>query len=251
MDTVRPKGGEFAFATAGMGDHPSAVALFGAIALALFDRERTGKGRRVRTSLMANGAWSNSILLQAALCGGTTYAAPPRTSSLNALVNSYLCADGRGLYLALVQEAVEWERFTDAMGKPELRDDPRFAEIPARRANAPALVAILDPIFAAKPLAHWRAELDRHTVTFGIIARIDDLPNDPQLNANGVFRPIVGPGVRPGLRTIDSPIHLDGAPKRDATRAPELGEHGREILSKLGYTKERIDALVRDGIMRE
>lgn len=251
MDAVRPKGAEFAFATAGMGDHPSAVALFGAIALALFDRERTGKGRRVRTSLLANGAWSNSILLQAALCGGTTYAAPPRASSLNALVNSYTCADGRGLYLAMVQEAVEWERFTDAVGKPELRDDPRFVEIPARRANAAALVAVLDPIFASRPLAHWRAELDRHTVTFGIIARIDDLPNDPQLNANGVFRPVVGPGVRPGLRTIDSPIHLDGAAKRDATRAPELGEHGREILAKLGYAKERIDALVRDGVMRE
>ncbi len=251
MDAVRPESAEFAFATAGMGDHPSATALFGAIALALFDRERTGKGRRVRTSLLANGAWSNSILLQAALCGGTTYAAPPRASSLNALVNSYLCADGRGLYLAMVQEAVEWERFTDAVGRPALRDDPRFRDVTARRANAPALVATLDPIFASKPLAHWRAELDRHTVTFGIIARIDDLPDDPQLNANGVFRPVVGPGVRPGLRTVDSPIHLDGAEKRPATRAPELGEHGREILTSLGYTAERSDALVIQGIVRE
>ena len=249
MDAVRPKSAEFAFATAGMGDHPSATALFGAIALALFDRERTGKGRRVRTSLLANGAWSNSILLQAALCAGTTYAAPSRAASLNALVNSYLCADGRGLYLALVQEAVEWERFTDAVGRPELRDDPRFGELASRRANAPALVAILDPVFGSKPLAHWRAELDRHTVTFGIIARIDDLPNDPQLNANGIFRPVEGPGVRPGLRTVDSPIHLDGANKRPATRAPELGEHGREILESLGYTDERISALVRDKIL--
>ena len=251
MDAVRPKGAEFAFATAGMGDHPSATALFAAIALALFDRERTGQGRRVRTSLLANGAWSNSILLQAALCGGTTYAAPPRASSLNALVNSYLCADGRGLYLAMVQEAVEWERFSDAVGKPELRDDARFKDVAARRANAPALVAILDPIFASRPLSHWRAELDRYTVTFGIIARIDELPDDPQLNANGVFRPVVGPGVRPDLRTVDSPIHLDGAEKRPATRAPELGEHGREILKSLGYSAERIDALLHSGVLRE
>jgi len=250
MDAVRPAGGEFAFATAGMGDHPSSMAVFAAIALALFDRERTGKGRRVRTSLMANGAWSNSILLQAALCGGKPYAPPTRANSLNALVNSYLCADGRGLYLALVQEAVEWDRFTDAMGRPELREDPRFVDIPARRANAPALVAILDPIFASKPLAHWRAELDRYKVTFGIIARTGDLPDDPQYNANGIFRPVVGAGVREGLRTVDSPIHLDGAEKRPATRAPELGEHGREVLTKLGYTAERIDALVREGILR-
>ena len=251
MDAVRPHGAEFAFATAGMGDHPSSMSVFAAIALALFDRERTGKGRRVRSSLLANGAWSNSILLQAALCGASTYAPPPRTRSLNALVNSYLCADARGLYLAMVQEAVEWERFTDAIGRPALRDDARFRDVPTRRANAPALVAILDPVFASKPLAHWRAELDRFTVTFGIIARTEDLPNDPQLNANGIFRPVEGPGVRPGLRTVDSPIHLDGAEKRPATRAPEVGEHGREILESLGYARERIDALVRDGVLRE
>lgn len=251
MDSVRPGGGDFGFATAGMGDNPSAAALFGAIALALFDRERTGRGRRVRTSLIANGAWSNSLLIQAALCGGKTYQVPPRARSLNALVNSYVCGDGRGLYLAMVQEAVEWSRFTDAIGRPDLRTDPRFAELAPRRANAPALVEILDPIFAAHPLSHWRAELDRHGVTFGIIARIDDLPDDPQMIANGVFRPVVGPGVRPGLRTVDSPIHLDGAPKRPATRAPEIGEHGRELLAQLGYSRERIDALVRDGVLRE
>ena len=121
MDAIRPHGADFPLATAAMGDHPSSIALFGAIALALFDRERTGKGRRVRSSLLANGAWANSILLQAALCGGSTYSVPPRTHSLNALVCPYVCADGRGLYLAMVQEAVEWERFTDAIGRAELR----------------------------------------------------------------------------------------------------------------------------------
>jgi crotonobetainyl-CoA:carnitine CoA-transferase CaiB-like acyl-CoA transferase len=251
MDAVRPNGAEFALATAAMGDHPSSVALFGAIALALFDRERTGMGRRVRSSLLANGAWANSILLQAALCGGPPYSAPARSNSMNALVCPYVCADGRGLYLAMVQEAVEWERFTEAVGKPELRVDPRFRDLPSRRANAASLVALLDEVFAAAPLSHWRAELDRHTVTFGVIARIDELPDDPQMNANGVFRPVVGDGVRPGLRTIDSPFHLDGAAKRPATRAPILGEHGREVLTSLGYSPDRIDALVRAGVVRE
>ena len=86
MDVVRPHGSEFSMAAAAMGDHPSSTALFGAIALALFDRERTGKGRRVRSSLLANGAWANSILLQAALCGAPAYVVPPRSASMNALV---------------------------------------------------------------------------------------------------------------------------------------------------------------------
>jgi formyl-CoA transferase len=165
-------------------------------------------------------------------------------------VNSYVCADGAACTWRWCRRVLEWDRFTDAMGKPELRDDPRFADLPSRRANAPALVAILDPVFASKPLAHWRAELDRYKVTFGIIARTQDLPDDPQYNANGVFRPVEGEGVRPGLRTVDSPIHLDGAAKRPATRPPELGEHGRDLLKALGYTTERIDGLVRDGVLR-
>jgi len=248
MDAIRPHGADFPLATAAMGDHPSSIALFGAIALALFDRERTGKGRRVRSSLLANGAWANSILLQAALCGGTTYEVPPRTHSLNALVCPYVCADGRGLYLAMVQEAVEWDRFTQAIGRTELRNDPRYKDLPSRRANAPSLVNILDAVFASKPLAYWRGELDRNTVTFGVIAQIDELPDDPQLNANGVFRAVDG---SPGLRTIDSPLHLDGAEKRPPGRAPELGEHGREILRDLGYPDARIDVLVSAGVLRE
>src|SRR5262249_51440992 len=183
MDAVRPRGAEFALATAGMGDHPSATALFGAIALALYDREKNGRGQRVRTSLVANGAWSNSILIQAALCGAKTYEPPTHAGTANALGNHYVCSCGRGLYLAMVQEGVEWERFTQAIGRPELRDDPRFADLAMRRANAPALVRILDEAFCSQPLDAWRARLDQHGVTFGIIARIDDLPDDPQLAA--------------------------------------------------------------------
>jgi crotonobetainyl-CoA:carnitine CoA-transferase CaiB-like acyl-CoA transferase len=248
MDAVRPRDAEFALATAGMGDHPSSMALFAAIALALFDRERTGKGRRVRTSLLANGAWSNSILIQAALCGAKPYQPPTHSGSLNALVNHYLCSCGRGLYLAMVQESVEWERFTQAISRPELASDPRFAELAARRAHSRELVAILDEEFAKQPLTEWRKRLDAHQVTFGIISRIEDLPHDPQLEANGVFRPVVD--AREGLRTVDSPIHLDGAPKKPATLPPALGEHGRELLQSLGYGAERIDALIKSGVVR-
>ena len=228
-----------------------ALALLSAIALALYDRERTGKGRRVRTSLLANGAWANAVLIQAALCEAPAYAPPTRGASPNALVNHYRCADGRALYLVMVHEAAEWPRFITAIGRPELCDDPRFRELAVRRANATALVAILEAVFAAKALTEWRVTLDRHGVTFGIIARVADLPDDPQLNANGVFRPVAGDGVTPGLRTIDSPLHLDGAPKRPATRSPTIGEHGREILTSLGYSQDGIDQLVRDGVLRE
>jgi len=248
MDAVRPSGAEFGLATAGMGDHPSAMALFGAIALALFDRERTGRGRRVRTSLLANGAWANGIYLQAALCGAKPYAAPTRDEYPNALVCAYTCSDQRSLYLAMVTEAAEWERFTDAIGRPELRDDPRFAVLADRRANAVALMRILEDIFGSGTLAHWRERLDRFGVTFGIVARTEELPDDPQMNANGIFPAIEGDPD--GFRTVDSPIHLDGAPKRPPTRAPKLGADGVEVLEGLGYPAAKIEALRASGALR-
>jgi len=248
MDSVRPGGAEYGLATPAMGDHPSAMALFGAIMLALYERERSGRGGRVHTSLLANGAWANSVYLQAALCGAKSYAPPTHASTPNALVNHYTCRDGRALYLAMVQEAVEWERFTEAVGRPELREDPRFRELPQRRANAAALTALLDGVFAGAPLAHWREVLDGHQVTFGIVARTEDLPDDAQMNANGVFPAIEGDPD--GLRTVDSPIHFDGAPKRAPRPAPEIGEHSIEVLEGLGYTSERIGELCRSGAVR-
>ena len=71
----------------GMGDHPTAIALFGAIAMALYRRERTGEGGSVTTSLLANGLWSNAIMVQAALCGGTVEPRPGRDAADNALNN--------------------------------------------------------------------------------------------------------------------------------------------------------------------
>ena len=247
MDAVRPGGAELGLATPGMGDHPSAMALFGAVMLALYQRERSGRGQRVHTSLLANGAWANGIYLQAALCGAPAYAAPTHATSPNALVNHYHCADGRAFYLAMVQEAVEWERFTEAIGMPQLREDPRFAVLEDRRAHSQELTAILDRVFAEKPLDHWHETLDRYAVTFGAVKRTEDLTDDPQMQANGIFRPIEGTD---DMRTVDSPIHVEGFPKQPARLAPEIGEHSVEILQGLGYDEERIRALLDAGAVR-
>jgi formyl-CoA transferase len=148
----------------------------------------------------------------------------------------------------MVQEANEWDRFIEAIGRTEPKDDPRFAEPEGRHANAPALTAILDEVFQSKSLDDWRELLDRHEVTFGVVARIEELPDDAQMRANGVFREIAGDPD--GLRTVDSPIYLDGAAKRPPTRAPEIGEHSVEILKELGYTAERIESLRSEGAVR-
>ncbi len=111
MDLVRQSNGPPASSMPGMGDHPTSVALFGAIMLGLFQRERTGRGTKVSTSLMANGAWANSVLIQGMLAGAAFVERPPRERALNALINFYQCRDGRWFSLTMLREEKDWERF--------------------------------------------------------------------------------------------------------------------------------------------
>src|SRR5262249_47041328 len=108
---------------AGMGDHPTSMALFGAIMLALYQRERTGRGAKVSSSLLAGGAWANGLLIQAALCGAAFTPRRPREQALNPLANLYQCRDGRWFLLTLLREDRDWERLARAVGRPELLAD--------------------------------------------------------------------------------------------------------------------------------
>jgi hypothetical protein len=137
-----------------MGDHPSAMALFGAIMLALYQRERTGQGSKVHSSLLANGAWSNSIYLQAMLCGAESFRHVDCRAPDNALVNQYETADGEWILLALVRYKL-WPGLCRALERPDLVADPRCDAQRAARARQ-GLYAIVAPLLASREYAHWR-----------------------------------------------------------------------------------------------
>lgn len=248
MDCVRAGDADPGLATPGMGDHPSAMSVFGAIMLALYDRERSGRGTKVSTSLVANGVWANSIYLQAALCGAPAYDPKPRAAAHNALINHYVARDERRFYLVMVNERNEWKRFCSAIERPDLADDVRFAALEERRKNSPALIRILDEVFAREELSTWKARFEKHAITYSPVARTWELPEDPQLHANGLLPTIQG--AREGLRTVDSPIRVRGAEKRPPSLAPEIGQHTREVLDSLGYDPSRIEALRQQGVVR-
>lgn len=229
----------------GMGDHPSAMTLYAAIATALFRRERTGRGGHVSSSLLANGLWANGCFVQAKLCDATFSERPPRERSLNALANLYRCHEGRWFMLALVNEERQWPELIAAIGRPDLIDDPRFATLVERRRNAEALIATLDQVFAQRDREAWRAILDAHGITFGIVSVLDDVVADEQIRAIDALVPI----HENGILTVDSPFIVEGEQKVAPRRAPTLGEHSESVLSEAGYTAAEVDALKRDGII--
>src|SRR5215831_3728603 len=138
---------------AGMGDHPCAMAFYGAIVTALYQRERTGKGAHVASNLMANGVWAASVLAQAKLCGAKFGERRPREHALNAVTNHYKCKDGRWLILSLLNEDRQWPTLARCMGREDFIADERFATKAGRHARSLELIKILDEVFATRDLA--------------------------------------------------------------------------------------------------
>ena len=128
MDFVRPSSSaSVAWSTPGMGDHPTGVALYGAIMTALYRRQQTGKGGEVSTSLMANGAWSNGVFIQAALMDVEF---PDRSEPLprHPFYDFYKTKDKREFALGLINATREWPKLALAIDRADLLTDDRFVD---------------------------------------------------------------------------------------------------------------------------
>ena len=228
---------------AGMGDHPCAMAFYGAIVTALYKRERTGKGSHVSSNLMANGVWAASVLAQAKLCGAKFGERRPRERALNAVTNHYRCKDDRWIILSLLNEDRQWPTLARCLAREDLISDPRFATRADRHARSLELIKIFDEIFATRPLAEWRKLLDGNGLVFGVVGILDDIPTDRQMLDNEVLVPF----ENDTMLTINSPIWVSGASKVPPRKAPGIGEHSDEILRQAGFDETSIRKLRTSG----
>jgi crotonobetainyl-CoA:carnitine CoA-transferase CaiB-like acyl-CoA transferase len=244
MMSVTGTDGSPGAARPGMGDHPTSMSMFGAIMLGLYQRERTGRGSRVTTSLMASGAWANACDIQAKFCNATFPTRGDGKHPPNPLTAAYVTRDGKLFLLVLIDPDNEFPHLCAAFGQPELAHSELFATNAARDENAGALHAILQSQFDTRDLAEWRLIFKRNDIKFAPLPKLDDVVQDPQMRAADTFIDMEYPGIG-HLQTVNSPVFVSGVQKRKPTAAPAVGEHTREILRELGYSADAIEALVR------
>ncbi|MFO1161353.1 MAG: CoA transferase [Reyranellaceae bacterium] len=231
----------------GMGDHPTATALYAAIVTALYRRERTGQGGVAQTSLLQNGLWANGCYVQNRLFGEHVGHRPPRKDTPSALANHYRCRDGRWFLMALHNETRQLGAFLKAIDAEHLAQDPRFETQLARRANAKVLTEILEAIFAKRDLAEWRPILEKAGVTFGPVCSVNEAADDEQSRKIGALVPFAdGAGF-----TVSSPFHIEGVTKVAPARAPSVGQHSEAVLRDAGYSPQQIGKLKELGVLQQ
>jgi len=244
LSMTRDSGAPPTWPVAGSGDNATAVGLYSAIVTALYRRERTGKGSAVTTSLLAEGVWSASVSIQAALSGARFYGLHDRKNPANAALNVYRAADDTWFVLIVMPDKLA--ALAKAIGRADLLTDPRFSDPAKLMANMPQLTAILDEVFSAQPMAYWYEVFSGVHITFGAVRGPHEVINDPQLRANDIVVPLEGAGGKL-TSTISSPMQVHGVTKVPAKRAPELGEHNEEVLNELGFDGNEIAGLRASG----
>ncbi|MEM9222667.1 MAG: CoA transferase [Pseudomonadota bacterium] len=208
--------------------------------------QATGEGQPVDTSLFEAGItltyWQSAIAFATGLAPEPIGSAHP----LNAPYQSFRTADGWINVGAANQR--NWQRLLDAIGAPELGDDPRFTTNRDRMDNLPDLVSVLEEHLQKKTTAEWLQLMEEAGLPAGPVLSITEMHRDPQALARSMIveteHPIAG-----AVKSIGAPVKFGATPGGVHRPAPTLGQHGREILTKHGYSQNRIDALERQGAL--
>jgi crotonobetainyl-CoA:carnitine CoA-transferase CaiB-like acyl-CoA transferase len=227
------------------GDLPGGQTIAGAVAAALFQRERTGKTSVVDVSLLAFGMWVNAPDIVMSKLFGHPFPKMVRDNLPNPLVNRYLTKDRQLVNLVMLQAARFWPEFVAAIGHPELATDERFSTSEGLSENRAEATRILDGIFATRTMAEWKEALAGIKGVWAPVQQGLDLYDDVQVQANGYLMDVADQNGNT-FPLVGNPAQFDERPNT-TTRAPDLGEHTDDVLRGLGLDDEAIIQLKIDN----
>ncbi len=225
-------------------DHLGGLFACYGILIALMAREKTGKGQKVETSLMeASMAFIGRSILQYFATGDI-----PNVESRgrSAGVYALLAGDGLPFVIHLSHLNKFFVSCAQAIGHPELADDPRFRDREDRLVNYDELKDLMQDIVGTQPRQHWLDALGKHDVAHAPINRLDEVFEDPQVKHLDRIMELEHP-KHGTIHTVRSGVNLSDTPFQVSALPPELGEHTAEILRELGLSQERIDQLAEAG----
>jgi crotonobetainyl-CoA:carnitine CoA-transferase CaiB-like acyl-CoA transferase len=236
--------GEPRYAPMIIADKTCALSIAGAVAVALFARERTGRGQFVEIPMFESMV---SFVLGEHLFGHNFV--PPMgslgyTRVLASWRRPYKTKDGYLCMMAYTQ--LHWRKFWTTVGKPELHTDPRFDSIASRAKNIVALYELAGACLTEKTTDEWLTLLRQLEIPSARMSSLDDVMADPQLAASGFFKRATHPSEGEILYT-DLPVRFSDTAIAPARLQPRLGEHSLDVLREAGLSENEINSLLASG----
>jgi formyl-CoA transferase len=222
-------------------DTSAGLLLANAIILALLDRERTGEGQWVSTSLLEAQIYMLDFQAARYLIAGEVPGQEGNSHPTGAGTSMFQTADGY-INIAAAGELV-WARFCKAAEADDLLTDPELATPAGRVKNRKAILVRIAEIMKRHPNDYWLKAMDKAGVPCGPINTIDKVFADPQVKHLGIATPIDHPKYGP-QKVVGQPFHLSRYPQPEKLKhTPDLGEDTEEILKGMGYDQAGIAAL--------
>ena len=217
------------------------------IMTAIVERETTGEGQWVQSNLLQAGLTLLDFQAARYTMDGQV---PPQVGNdhpTSMPTSAYRTADGF-INVAAAGSAI-WKRLCDAIGRPDLMSDPRFASAQGRATNRAALADEINAVLASRPSLEWVESLNAAGVPCGPIHAMDEVFADAQVRhlnaAVAVEHPTLGT-----LNILNQAITLSRTPGAVVTATPERGEHSDEILGEIGLSAAEVADLRASGAIR-
>jgi len=231
------------YAPINLADRVTGLHVVYAVTAALYQRERSGHGQAVEVPMFESVAH----LVLGDHMAGLTWEPPIGPTGYLRLAHRRPYATKDGYLCVLVYNDKQWRSFLDAVGRPELLRDERFASHADRARHIDAIYEILAQIMRTRSSAEWIELLQRIDIPFSRMNSVADVVADPHLNASGFFMLEQDPseGV---MRVMRTPTAWSVSPPGPLAPTPRLGQHSAEVLREAGYTDAQIAELARRGV---
>ncbi|HEX2831260.1 MAG TPA: CaiB/BaiF CoA-transferase family protein [Burkholderiales bacterium] len=221
--------------------------MFGAIGIlaALRERERTGRGQLVESSLFESTAFLVAQHMgQQALTGKAPPPMPEKASSW-AVYDPFTTSDGKTVFVGLTSDN-HWRAFCNEFGVEHMLEDPDLKTNPQRAQQRAKIMPVVTEKFSQETFDSLCAKLEKLNIPFGPLAKPGDLFEDRHLNAGGRMLDLVLPTGKqtkiPGI-----PLDMDGRKPAIRMQPPAMGAHTRQVLEESGFAADEIERLVANG----